>query len=85
MAGCYQIATRSASSQRHIDLRASYGADLLEAIYPQKKNMADTFLAEFTASPSDDRILIANHGQADGTIIHFKPVQLVTSCLTLLW
>jgi len=34
--------------------------------------MNDTFLAEFTAAPADDRILISNHGQGDGTVIHFK-------------
>jgi hypothetical protein len=34
--------------------------------------MNDTFLAEFTTAPTDDRILIAGHGQGDGTVIHFK-------------
>lgn len=33
--------------------------------------MADTFLAEFTPSVSDDRFLIANHGLLDGTEIRF--------------
>jgi hypothetical protein len=35
-------------------------------------NMADTFLAEFTPSPQDDRILIPSHGLTDGTQIVFK-------------